>query len=858
MNSDIENKEAGDINLLKSLTDHIPVALYQFVKYPHDAGSRFIYASRAVTSIFEVSPEELMADAYAFRSRIHPDDLERVDKSIDDSIEKSAGLWDSQFRVVLPEKGMRWIRGVSRHEKLDDGGVLSNGYFEDVTEQKNASDWIKYINTALSSITESIIISAPGGKIIYANQRVKELHGYEPEELIGKPVDMMNVKPMSEEDLSELLRTISEGRAYVGQEYSRRKDGSTFLCEFTVTPVKGDEQVSSIGVQRDITERTQILKALRESNERFEQLTQQSRSIVWEIAPDGLFVYLSGAMETVMGYSPEELVSKVNVFDFVLPSERRRLKAFFRSIYKEGRPFSDYKFPFIHKSGNTIHLSLSGMLFSNEDSGTINLRGLAIDITEKEKMEQRIVEENERYITTLLSMGEGVVSTDFDGIITVMNPIAERITGWSQRKAVGKPLSQVLKILQEDDKTIIENPVAAVVENSQPYKPSYPTVLVSASGEEIPVDFVAAPIKNYHGSISGVVIVVQDFTEYRKRQKQIEFLSFNDHLTGLYNRRYFESAVKNADTEDNLPIALMVMDANELKLTNDAFGHETGDKLLCAISDILRGACGPDDIAARIGGDEFALLMPRTDEAKVEEIRKRIDEAASATTVGSLRVSLSAGYAIKKSMDESLDYTFKTADKLMYKEKFSQSKIMQDHTIDSVLKNINTKYEQEQLHTERISQYCYLIADALGMSEKEKQEIRLAGLMHDIGKVLVPTDLLNVPRKLTEEEFSTIKQHSEAGYQILKSVDQYMTIAMYVLHHHEHWDGSGYPFGLKGEAIPLQSRIIAVADAFEAMTSDRVYRKTKTVEEAVAEIKRCSGAQFDPRIVKAFADMLTK
>jgi diguanylate cyclase (GGDEF)-like protein/PAS domain S-box-containing protein len=720
----LHHTHAYDETLLKSLTDHLPVVLYQFLKHP-DTNGIFLYVSNAVADIFEVTPAELLSDSEALIKRVYPDDVAHVKASIDEAI-RTLCIWDCQFRVMLPGKGIRWVRDVARPEKLEDGSVLSHGYWEDITEKKKTDDWISYLNTALMNISESIIITDMESKIIYANQKVKELHGYDINEIIGKPADMMNVDPMSESQLAALVEALDEGRTYSGTARSRRKDDSIFLCEFSLTPIRGDDQATCIGVQRDITERTQMIKALAESNE--------------------------------------------------------------------------------------------------------------------------------RYKATLLSVGEGIISTDCDGRITVMNPLAERMTGWPRQEAVGSPLTQVLRVFDEQTGKVLVNPAEVVLETTEVYQPGFPTVLASKLGKEIPVEIIAAPIKNSTGEISGVVIVLKDFSEYRERQQQIEYLSYHDFLTGLYNRRFLEKAINDMDTRTNQPLTVMIVDVNGLKLTNDAFGHATGDRLLRTVADILRIACRSGDIIARYGGDEFAILLPQTDAVTAEKIKQRILQAAMKTKLDTVVVSLAIGYSVKTSMLDSIENVLMSADKLMYKDKFNQGKTMRNETIDTVLKNINAKFEQEQTHTQRVSQYCSLISSAIGLSQKEKSEIQIAGLLHDIGKIMIPSDLLNKPEKLTDEEFDIIKRHPETGYQILKSVDEYITIAKYVLHHHERWDGTGYPAGLRGEGIPLQSRIIAVADAYEAMTARRVYQKTRTAPEAKEELERCSGTQFDPEIVKIFLE----
>ena len=469
-------------------------------------------------------------------------------------------------------------------------------------------------------------------------------------------------------------------------------------------------------------------------------------------------------------------------------------------------------------------------------------------------MKQQIAEENERYITTLMSVGEGVISTDCNGNITVMNPLAEKMTGWQQDKALGLNLDKVLELTE--DGTRCKSLADIVLNTTETYRPDFDSILVSKSGNRIPVEIIAAPIKKYNGDISGVVIVIKDFTEYREKQREIEFLSYHDYLTGLYNRRYSAIAMKIMDTKENLPITILTLDVNGLKLTNDAFGHSMGDRLLCVVADILKNVCREKDVIARLGGDEFSIIMPKTSAADAEIIKDSIHKAALKTKLDKVIISLAIAYSVKTNINQNIKEVVIQADNLMYKEKYSQGKTMRNQTIEAVIQTINTRFVQEELHTNRVSQYCYMIADALNLSKKEKDEIKIAGTLHDIGKIMIPSKVLNKTEKLTDEEFETIKKHPETGYQILRSVDEYFMISKYVLHHHERWDGKGYPEGLSGENIPFQSRIIAVTDSYEAMTAERVYQKTKTSEEAKAELLRCSGAQFDPAIVKVFLELM--
>jgi putative nucleotidyltransferase with HDIG domain len=212
------------------------------------------------------------------------------------------------------------------------------------------------------------------------------------------------------------------------------------------------------------------------------------------------------------------------------------------------------------------------------------------------------------------------------------------------------------------------------------------------------------------------------------------------------------------------------------------------------------------------------------------------------------------GYAVKTKENQNLEELHVQAENAMYKDKLKYGKIMRSQTVERVLSHINVRYDREQIHTERVAEYCEALARALEWEEHEVEMVKTAAVLHDIGKIMVPLELLNKEEPLSKEEFDIIRRHPETGYEILKSVEEYAALAEYVLYHHERWDGGGYPEGLAGEDIPLVSRIISVADAYEAMTAQRPYQRTKTRKEAMDELERCGGAQFDPRLVQVFLE----
>mgnify|MGYP000844878632 FL=1 len=348
------------------------------------------------------------------------------------------------------------------------------------------------------------------------------------------------------------------------------------------------------------------------------------------------------------------------------------------------------------------------------------------------------------------------------------------------------------------------------------------------------------------------VIMHQDITQERKKQKDIEYLSFHDQLTGLYNRRFFETELAVLDEPENLPLGIVVADVNGLKLTNDAFGHFMGDRLLRTASDVLKSVCSDKDLLARTGGDEFIMVLPQTSEERISYKIKKIKELSEDTYVEDIPLSISLGSAIKFQGDQSIYTVMKNADDCMYRQKLFESSEIKEKTVATIIKAFHKRFYREEEHGKRVGEICYNFSKLLGYTEIFSQEIKTAGIMHDIGKINIAPKILAKREKLNDNDWKEIKKHPETGYRILSSVGHMAQLAEYILAHHERWDGKGYPKGLKEEEIPLQSRIIAIAEAYEIMISKKTYKMSLSQEQAFKELLANSGAQFDPFLVKTF------
>jgi len=357
---------------------------------------------------------------------------------------------------------------------------------------------------------------------------------------------------------------------------------------------------------------------------------------------------------------------------------------------------------------------------------------------------------------------------------------------------------------------------------------------------------------------SGLVVVFRDYSEFKKKDKIIKYLSFHDQLTGLYNRRFFQEELVRLDRERNFPIALIMADVNGLKLANDAFGYRAGDSLLQKISGILSHECRGDDIIARIGGDEFAVILPKTTPAQASGFVARINEAIAYEKPDKVIISLAIGFAVKQDSSDNMEDIFRKAEDDMYRQRIIDSTSVKARTIVLILNALYEKNVWEMNHSKRVGVLCEEIASELHFSKEDANQMRTAGMLHDIGKIRIDEDILKKAEDLNDDEWHEILQHPEIGFRILNSVNGFSEIAGFVLQHQERWDGTGYPKLLKGEDISIQARIIAIAAAYDAMVSERPYGKAFSEDKAVEEIKKYAGSQFDPIIAKAFVEKVLK
>ena len=573
---------------------------------------------------------------------------------------------------------------------------------------------------------------------------------------------------------------------------------------------------------------------------------------------DGRFLYVNKAFATILKYeSPEEVICSTADIQKQLFTKDFNRQAILAQVKRDGR-LVNYEVEYCCKDGSIINALLNIHIKKDKENNELYIEGFINDTTSLITTDVKFIKEAEDQIRRQQKIMESLFKHSPDAIIHIdMNNniinINEKFTelfGYTVDECVGKTVDELIVSEEyiEEGKTL--NNIAH--ENQ---KIELDTMRKNKDGELINVCIRGGPIFA-DGQIFGYHAIYTDIRARKEAEAKIKYLSYHDELTGLYNRAFFEEELKRLDTPRQLPLAIIVGDVNGLKLTNDVFGHFKGDELLVKTAEILKRACRKEDIICRWGGDEFAILLSHTDKEVTDGICQRVYALSSESADAPIQISISLGYAIKYG-HEPITEVIKEAEERMYRNKLLISKSTRSHIINSLQKSLYERSHETEAHCQRMKDLSIALGKKMNLDNDKLNELGLLALLHDIGKMAIPDAILQKPGKLTTEEWEQMKRHSEIGYRIAETSPELIHISKYILFHHERWDGTGYPRGLKGDEIPILSRIIAVVDVYDVMTNARVYKDPVSHEEALKEIVRYSGSQFDPHVVNKFIELLS-
>jgi diguanylate cyclase (GGDEF)-like protein/PAS domain S-box-containing protein len=592
----------------------------------------------------------------------------------------------------------------------------------------------------------------------------------------------------------------------------------------------------------------------------------------------GYITRFNKACELALGYRFDE-VSQVPVWEILaVPEDFPRLHAMFETIQTFPFPYRRESV-WIAKSGSRELISWTNTALRDEHGTVQGIIATGLLITEQRQAEEAMRQAERNYRSIFENALDGIFQTTPSGQYLSANPALARIYGYDSPK-------EMMENLQDITQQLYVNPNRRSefirLMQQQDFVSNFEAQIYRRDGSFIWIAEHARTVRNSAGDVLYYEGTVQDITERKALEAERERLltealerADHDPLTGLMNHRAFQRRYAEETARarrDGTPLAAAILDINNFKYFNDAHGHLTGDEVLRQVAATLQDHCRSYDILARFGSDEFALLMPQTtpdDAARLTNRLLRTVEETSYRPAGSsaaIPLSLTLGLAHFPQDSAGHHSALDTAGARLAHTKSGGSgdeeiqslrtlltgSVQGFSMLDALVTAVDNKDRYTRRHSEDVMRYALQIAQELEMSSAFQRTIQIAALLHDVGKIGVPDHVLRKPDRLTETEFEAIRQHPLMGAVIVGAVPGFEETLGAIRHHHERWDGRGYPDSLCGEASPLPARIMAVADAYSAMTMDRPYRKGRRPEDALATLADGAGSQWDPSCVAAF------
>jgi len=747
----------------------------------------------------------------------------------------------------------------------------------------------------------------PDNPIVYANAAFFELSGYSEGEIIGFNCRFLQGPGTDRAEVARLKEAIKRELPIQVTLLNYRKDGSTFWNELTVAPVrdKSGAVTHFVAVQTDVTALKETEAALGESERRLQLALKSGGLGTWHLdLITNEFLDVSVICKSHFGLAPDAEVTPADVFAAIHPDDRSRVR---QALQRASAAQEDYQAEYrvTWPDGSLHWISASGTPTYTAAGEPQAMIGVTQDITARKRQEaereearrreaelaRRVAERTEtlarqsqRTQLLLEAAGEGFFGIDLAGRNTFVNPAAAAMLGYSVEELLGQPMHATLHHTHADGTPYPreECPIYAAFTDGAVHRVTG-EVFWRKNGTCFPIEYLSTPIRE-DGRLVGAVVTFRDTTERQALEAERERVRVlaealeradKDPLTGLWNHRAFQRKLSEETARaarEGTTLAVAMLDLDNFAFFNKAYGHVVGDGVLLLVAGRFQQVCRSYDTVARFGGDEFALLLPGLGQTTAEEVEARLRQELRGL-VHTLKengeaipVTLSLGVALSSPFGLDRDEALRRADERLRRAKTGgdveteadqvrrsvKGSVAGFSMLDALVTAVDNKDRYTRKHSEDVMEYSLTIARELGLDDATLDTIAVAALLHDVGKIGVPDAILRKPGKLTEEEFEAIKQHPTMGAALVSTVPGLEGTLEAVRHHHERWDGGGYPAGLKEKETPLMARLMAVADAFSAMTTDRPYRQGMDRTKALSILDAGSGTQWDPECVEAF------
>jgi PAS domain S-box-containing protein len=763
---------------------------------------------------------------------------ENIVSAVQKALNGSLGLYEGEYSSVTSRK-ITQVRCLFEPMNVGGGRIPGGmGIIEDITERKKSEEKLLESEERYKALYDrslNLIYTIDfDGRFIDANDAALNLFGYKREEIRS-----LNIVSLMNEDQLPLALKVMQEIMETGTQKDliefrlRRKDGSDIYVDSQGSAVISNGKPIAIqAVARDVTERKRSEESLRQSEEKYRTILEDIQEGYFEVDFAGNFTFFNDSLSRYFGYSKEELMG-MNYRQYTEKEHSKELFQTFNKVYSTGEPTEGFDWQIIKKDGTKRNVETSVLLQKDSSGKPIGFRGIARDVTERKQVEEALRQE-QQFSKVVLDNLPGVfyLYTYPENRMVLWNKQGEEILGFNAEELKGR---HVTEWLPPEYREAVLKTIDEVMEKGQS---SIEAPLMAKDGHQIPF-FLTGVRFDVHGQLYFMGIGT-DITERKKAEEELR----------ESEERYRIIAENTADT-----IAIFDLNFNPTYISPSILklrGYPAQEAMTLTLDQTLT----PDSLqqASKMFADQMALESSGTADPARTALIDLEEYCKDGSTIW---VELAASFL--------RDNNFKptgmlTVTRNITERKRAEAKLQQTleslkkavgATIQVMVSAVEMRDPYTAGHQHRSADLARAIAKEMGLPQDKIDGIRLAGSIHDIGKLSIPAEILSKPTKLTNLEFSLIKEHSLSGYEMLKNVESPWPLAQIVYQHHERMDGSGYPQGLKGDEILMEARIMAVADVVESMASHRPYRPALGIEAALEEIEKNKGILYDADAVNA-------
>ena len=702
------------------------------------------------------------------------------------------------------------------------------------------------------------------GLVVDCNKTAETLLERKKGDIIGSHQRTLH-PPEKADQFARLLKTRAEqdGALDLDAEVitSSGKVKPVHICA-AMTLVGGKPAIQ--GIFEEIPKRDKTADALEVSETRYRRLFETAKDgIIILDAESGTIDDINPFLEKMLGYSRESLAGKKLWQIGPMKDVKACKKAFLELQSVEYIRYENL--PLETKDGRLIEVEFVSNVYMIDHKKVIqcNIR----DITERRRAERAAEEAREFAESIVSAIREPLLVLDADLRVISANRSFYQAFKVTPEETEGQSIYRLGS--RQWDIPELRELLGGILDKNAAFDDFEVEIEFPVVGRRT-VLLNGRTVSKETAKTVAILLAIEDITERKRMQvalqeskERFEYKSFHDGLTGLYNRNYFSEQMAHLgkDLSRSAPVSIISIDIDGLKIINDTLGHKVGDDLLISAAKIISSCFREVDLIARIGGDEFCAILPGLDRAAAAAKKARISRTVSAYNRADppVPINMSVGVATSRDVEgETIYDIYQRADENMYQYKLIQAKSQKSKVIDMLLAALSERDFVAQGHADRLSAMADQIARRMNLPDDTRKNLILLAKVHDIGKVGIPDKILFKPRRLSEEERLTMKEHAHIGYLLASRSKELFHVADLILHHHEFWDGKGYTAGLQGEKIPLECRIFSIMDAYDAMTNTRPYRKGMSKKRAMKELRKCSGTQFEPKLVEEFIGFLSQ